>query len=112
MSSEGLNEAGPSRRTPIRSLRQPALLKIATRNDAGGLEPPAHSDAVALRLATDRKIQWRRKGERWMDRLCEGTVSPEEFKRAVSFYQPTRDMELLGIDEILYDIKDAVLIYI
>lgn len=78
-------EASSSRRTPIRSLRQPALLNIATRNDAGGLEPPSHSDAVALRMAMDRKVQWRRKGEKWMDRLCEGTVDPEEFKRGVSF---------------------------
>lgn len=84
MSISASAEAGPSRRTPIRSLRQPALLKIATRNDAGGLEPPSHSDAVALRMAMERKVQWRRKGERWMDRICEGTVGKEEFKRGVS----------------------------
>ncbi|KAI9638427.1 uncharacterized protein MKK02DRAFT_42818 [Dioszegia hungarica] len=95
MSTSASAEAGPSRRTPIRSLRQPALLNIATRNDAGGLEPPSHSDAVALRLAMDKKVQWRRKGERWMDRLCEGTVGSDEFKRGAKYLEHHQYVETL-----------------
>lgn len=82
------DQAGPSRPTPVRSLRHPALLSVVTRNDAGGLEPPSQSDAVALRAAMQRKVEWRRKGERWMDRFCEETVGKEEFKRGVSTVLP------------------------
>lgn len=79
-------EAGPSRSipTPIRTLRAPHLLTVAQRNDAGGLEPPSQSDAVAYRDAMRRKVELRRRGDKWMERFCEGEIGRDEFKKGVS----------------------------
>ena len=78
------NQAGPSRRTPVRTLRQPALLNVATRDGTGELQPQKQNDTDSFRSAMDKKVDWRRRGERWMDKMCEGTLGNEEVKRGVS----------------------------
>lgn len=88
--SQASNTAGPSRPsgrpTPIRSLRQPHALNVAHRDTYGVLAPESQgtSDAAAYKAALTRKLELRKKGDQWADRMSEGAVSEVEFRKGVS----------------------------
>lgn len=101
----GNSQAGPSRLpsrpAPTRTLRQPHALNVAQRDTFGvlssdsasmqgdgsgdevGVVGEAVTDAQAYRDAMARKVELRRKGDKWVDRMCEGVVSEADFRKGV-----------------------------
>jgi hypothetical protein len=89
-SSPSSSSAGPSRSrpTPTRTLRQPHSLSVAQRDHSGALDPSSVSDVAAYEQAMRRKVELRRKGDKWAERLSEGVVDEDEFRRGVSSALP------------------------
>ncbi|KAK4687530.1 RNA polymerase II-associated protein 2, partial [Tremellales sp. Uapishka_1] len=84
-----------SRPTPSRTLRQPHLLSVASRESSGRLTQPFNDDHDSLRRTLTHKVKLQRKLEKWMDVLMESTVDLATFKRACSLFQPYNYREIL-----------------
>jgi hypothetical protein len=79
-------ESGPSRyrQSDAQTYQNPIRIKVQpSRADR---QSASNNDALFLMDDTIRREQLHRRAEKWVDRLCEGTVSYGLFRRAVSWW--------------------------